>query len=49
MSSELFVGEAAFDALAAEWDALVARGITDTPFQTLAYQRACCTTGQRRG
>ena len=43
MSSELFVGEAAFDALAAEWDALVARGMTDTPFQTLAYQRAWWT------
>ena len=40
MSTELFVGEGAFATLAAGWDALAARGMTDTPFQTLAYQRA---------
>ncbi|MBK7215981.1 MAG: hypothetical protein IPH95_02645 [Candidatus Promineofilum sp.] len=43
MSTELYVGEGAFDALAAEWDALAGRGMTDTPFQTLAYQRAWWT------
>ena len=37
------MGEGAFDALAAEWDALAGRGMTDTPFQTLAYQRAWWT------
>lgn len=43
MSTELFVGDGAFQALAAEWDRLAARGMTDTPFQTLAYQRAWWT------
>lgn len=43
MSTELFVGDGAFEALAAEWDALAARGMTDTPFQSLAYQRAWWT------
>ncbi len=43
MSTELIVGEGAFDTLAAEWDELAARGMTDTPFQTLAYQRAWWT------
>ena len=43
MSTELFVGEGAFEAMAAEWDALAARGMTDTPFQSLAYQRAWWT------
>ena len=40
MSTELLVGDGAFEALAGEWDALAARGMTDTPFQTWAYQRA---------
>ena len=31
MSTELFVGEGGFEAMAAEWDALAARGMTDTP------------------
>jgi hypothetical protein len=43
MSTELFVGEGGFEAMAAEWDALAARGMTDTPFQSLAYQRAWWT------
>lgn len=30
----------AFTQLAEEWDALVGQSMTDTPFQTLAYQRA---------
>lgn len=33
-------GEQAFKPLAAEWDALAQRSSTNTPFQTLAYQRA---------
>lgn len=40
MSVQLIHGEAAFEELAAEWDALVSRGMTDTPFQSLAYQRS---------
>ena len=43
MATELFVGDGAFAALATEWDGLAARGMTDTPFQTLAYQRAWWT------
>ncbi len=49
MSTELFIGGGAFDALAAEWDALAARGMTDTPFQSLAYQRAWWTHLQPAG
>lgn len=40
MATELYHGEAVFEALAAEWDDLAARSMTDTPFQRLAYQRA---------
>ncbi len=40
MRTELIIGEAAFDQLAAEWDELARRGMTASPFQTLAYQRA---------
>lgn len=36
-------GDQAFAELADEWDALAARGMTDTPFQMLAYQRAWWT------
>lgn len=43
MATELLVGESAFAALAGEWDSLASRGMTDTPFQTLAYQRAWWT------
>lgn len=43
METELIVGAAVFDILAGEWDALAERGMTDTPFQTLAYQRAWWT------
>jgi CelD/BcsL family acetyltransferase involved in cellulose biosynthesis len=39
MATELYNGESVFDALAAEWDELAARSMTDTPFQRLAYQR----------
>jgi CelD/BcsL family acetyltransferase involved in cellulose biosynthesis len=40
MATELYHGESVFDALAAEWDDLAARSMTNTPFQQLAYQRA---------
>lgn len=43
MRTELIAGDSAFSELAGEWDALAARGMTDTPFQTLAYQRAWWT------
>lgn len=40
MRSELIVGDEAFNTLAAEWDELAQRGMTDTPFQSFAYQKA---------
>lgn len=40
---EHFVGPVAFDRLAGEWDELVQRSQTNTPFQSLAYQRAWWT------
>lgn len=40
LTPQQFDGERVFDALADEWDALAGSGMTDTPFQTLAYQRA---------
>ncbi|MCI0398941.1 MAG: GNAT family N-acetyltransferase [Chloroflexi bacterium] len=40
METQLFIGEKVFTALAAEWDGLAGRGMTNTPFQRLAYQRA---------
>ena len=40
MRSELIVGTGAFDKLASEWNELAQRGMSDTPFQTLAYQKA---------
>ncbi|MCA9865347.1 MAG: GNAT family N-acetyltransferase [Anaerolineales bacterium] len=40
MRSELIVGDGAFNTLAGEWDALAQTGMTDTPFQILAYQKA---------
>ena len=40
MSIKVLEGEQAFDDLAQEWDQLAAQGVTDTPFQSLAYQRA---------
>lgn len=39
MQTTLISGTAVFTELAAEWDALAARGMTNTPFQTLAYQQ----------
>jgi CelD/BcsL family acetyltransferase involved in cellulose biosynthesis len=49
MNTELLLGNSAFMALAAEWDALASRGMTDTPFQTLAYQKAWWTYVQPPG
>ncbi|MCP4425891.1 MAG: GNAT family N-acetyltransferase [Chloroflexi bacterium] len=40
MQTKLISGESAFDELAAEWDELAAQSMTNTPFQSLAYQRA---------
>lgn len=40
MQIERISGTAVFTQLATEWDTLAAQGITDTPFQTLAYQQA---------
>lgn len=40
MKSELIAGESAFSLLALEWDTLAGRSMTDTPFQSLAYQQA---------
>jgi CelD/BcsL family acetyltransferase involved in cellulose biosynthesis len=40
MLTEHQIGPDVFTALAGEWDTLAGQSITDTPFQTLAYQRA---------
>ena len=40
MYAQIYHGDAIFTELAGEWDALVHRAMTDTPFQTLAYQQA---------
>ncbi len=38
--AQKIVGSEAFDILSAEWDTLASQGITDTPFQKLAYQQS---------
>ena len=43
MITELINGSDVFSVLADEWDDLAQRGMTDTPFQTLAYQKAWWT------
>jgi CelD/BcsL family acetyltransferase involved in cellulose biosynthesis len=40
MYAQIYHGDAIFTELANEWDALAHRGMTDTPFQSLAYQQA---------
>lgn len=40
MQTTLIEGTAVFSQLAQEWDILAGRGMTNTPFQTLAYQQA---------
>ncbi|WP_420643369.1 GNAT family N-acetyltransferase [Candidatus Leptofilum sp.] len=43
MITELINGSDVFTLLAEEWDTLAQQGMTDTPFQTLAYQKAWWT------
>lgn len=40
LKTQLIHGDLAFSQLAAEWDDLAGHSMTDTPFQTLAYQQA---------
>ena len=40
MHAQIVKGEAIFDEFSTEWDLLAGRGMTDTPFQKLAYQRS---------
>lgn len=49
MHTQLIHGEGVFDQLADAWDALARQGVTDTPFQHLAYQRAWWTHLQPAG
>ena len=43
MITELIHGSEVFSVLADKWDELAQRGMTNTPFQTLAYQKAWWT------
>ncbi|RMD48797.1 MAG: GNAT family N-acetyltransferase [Candidatus Thermofonsia bacterium] len=43
MITDLLIGQDAFVQLKEEWDTLASQGMTDTPFQTLAYQKAWWT------
>lgn len=43
MRTELFIGDSVFSELAGEWDTVAIKGVTNTPFQRLAYQRAWWT------
>ncbi len=49
MHTQLIQGDSVFDTLAGEWDALARQGISDTPFQHLAYQKAWWTHLQPDG
>lgn len=40
MKTELILGKEVFTLLEAEWDTLVQQGMTNTPFQLLAYQKS---------
>jgi CelD/BcsL family acetyltransferase involved in cellulose biosynthesis len=40
MKTEIIHGSKVFDVLRNEWDELVGRSMTNTPFQSLAYQRS---------
>jgi CelD/BcsL family acetyltransferase involved in cellulose biosynthesis len=40
MYAQIIKGAIIFEELAKEWDSLAQRGMTDTPFQTLAYQES---------
>ncbi len=46
MFAQIIHGDAIFTDLAGEWDELASRGMTDTPFQKLAYQQAWWTNLQ---
>lgn len=48
-TTKLIHGDAAFSQLESVWDDLARRSMTDTPFQTLAYQRAWWTHLQPDG
>ena len=43
MATNCIEGPTVFTELAAEWDGLAERGMTNTPFQTLAYQKSWWT------
>ncbi len=49
MNTDLIRGAVAFTELADEWDGVAGKGMTDTPFQTLAYQQAWWTHLQPEG
>lgn len=49
MKTDIITGATAFVELADEWDSAAGRGMTDTPFQSLAYQRAWWTHLQPEG
>jgi len=49
MKTDLITGAAAFAKLAGEWDGVAGQGMTDTPFQLLAYQQAWWTHLQPAG
>jgi CelD/BcsL family acetyltransferase involved in cellulose biosynthesis len=40
MDGQIFIGDDVFSELAEEWDLLVEKSMTDTPFQKLAYQKS---------
>jgi CelD/BcsL family acetyltransferase involved in cellulose biosynthesis len=43
LKAQLHTGSAVFNDLASEWDTLAHQGITNTPFQSLAYQKSWWT------
>lgn len=49
MQTQHIQGDAVFDMLQTEWDELARQGISDTPFQHLAYQKAWWTHLQPAG
>jgi CelD/BcsL family acetyltransferase involved in cellulose biosynthesis len=40
MDAQILIGDEVFSELANDWDALVEKSMTDTPFQKLAYQKS---------
>lgn len=49
MKCDLYVGVSGFEELADKWDELASKGITNTPFQLFAYQKAWWTHLQPDG